>query len=171
MKLIEALKNIDALHKKADDISDKIHRYCANYTHESAPYGETQREQIDQWTQAHGDICNAIAKLYVCIQRTNTQTPVTITLGDKQVTKSIAEWIIRRRFLSEKQLNMWRRIGDRNLQEGYITTSSGEKKDVKIRRYYDPRVRDEMVEMYRSEPSTIDSTLEMVNAVTDLIEE
>ena len=41
--------------------------------------------------------------------------------------------------------------------------------EVRVRRYYDPAQRDEKLELYRSEPSTIDATLEVSNAVTDLI--
>ena len=41
---------------------------------------------------------------------------------------------------------------------------------MKIRRYYDPRERDRMVELYADEPKVIDSSLEVVNAITDLAE-
>jgi hypothetical protein len=40
----------------------------------------------------------------------------------------------------------------------------------KIVRHFDPAERDRMRELYRSEPTIIDSTLETVNATTDLIE-
>jgi len=49
-------------------------------------------------------------------------------------------------------------------------TSTGGQTVVKIRRYFDPKVRDVKVDLFRREPSVIDSTLETVNAVTDLIE-
>jgi hypothetical protein len=65
---------------------------------------------------------------------------------------------------------MWNSIGDRNIQEGTKTNSTGEKYEVKIVRYYDPRTRDEKVEMYRTEAGKIDAVLETVNAITDLIE-
>lgn len=38
-------------------------------------------------------------------------------------------------------------------------------------RYFDPVERDNRVSMYREEPGLIDSTLEVVNATTDLLEE
>ena len=38
--------------------------------------------------------------------------------------------------------------------------------EVKIVRYFDPVERDRMIALYRSEPSLIDGTLEIVNATT-----
>lgn len=40
---------------------------------------------------------------------------------------------------------------------------------VKRRLYFDPSERDHKLEVYRSEPAKIDSTLEIINAVTDII--
>ena len=40
---------------------------------------------------------------------------------------------------------------------------------VKIRRYFVAKERDEKIELYRNEPEVIDRTLEVVNAVTDLL--
>lgn len=170
MKIIEAMKKTSDLQRKASDLHDKIQRYCADYTHETPKYGDRQREQIDEWLQAHNDVVKEILRLKIAIQRTNLATQVSIELGGKTVTKSIAEWIIRRRELAEVQLKCWQSVGDRGLTEGYAMMSSGEKQVVKIRRYYDPKQRDEMVELYRSEPSIINGTLEVVNAVTDLLE-
>ena len=169
MKIIEAMKAVKDLSRKADDIADKVHTYCADHSHETARYGERQAEQITEWTQAHSDLIKEIARLKIAIQRTNLDTMVTIELGGVKVTKCIAEWVLRRRELAEKQREMWRRMNDRNLQEGFVTNSTGEKTMVKIRRYYDPRKRDVMVEMYHSEPSKIDGTLEVVNAVTEVV--
>ena len=107
----------------------------------------------------------------MAIQLTNLKTDVTIELGGKSVTKSIAAWIHRRRDLANNAFGMYQGLTDRGLKEGFSQTSTGVQMEVKIRRYYDPAHRDKMMELYRSEPTIIDSTLEVVNAVTDLIEE
>ena len=67
---------------------------------------------------------------------------------------------------------MWAGLGrkEQGMREGILQTSTGEQQQVKIRRYYDPANRDEHLEQYRSEPNKIDATLEVVNAVTDLVE-
>lgn len=170
MKIIEAMKKIKDLQQKADDLATKAATYCANLNIETPVYGDTQKATVDGWLQAHSDIMQEILRLRVAIQRTNLQTKVTVQLGDNKVEKSIAEWIHRRRDLANLEYQVWDRIGDRNLKEGEVKNSSGDKVQVKIVRFYDPKTRDAKRELYRSEPNLIDSTLEVVNAVTDLVE-
>ena len=40
----------------------------------------------------------------------------------------------------------------------------------KLHLFFDPKIRDDKIEEYKSEPTTIDAKLEVVNAETDLIE-
>jgi len=169
MKIIEAMKQIKDLQRKAEDLRQKVGNHSADLDYETPLY-ENQKLQVAEWLQAHSDIMKEILRLRVAIQRTNILTEVTITLAGKDVTKSIAEWIHRRRDLAGYEQNAWGRLTDRNLREGTITQSTGQLKEVKIRRYFDPLVRDRKIEEFRSEPHQIDSTLEVVNAVTNLIE-
>ena len=110
------------------------------------------------------------AKLSVAVQRTNLATEVEIELGGKKVSHPISEWILRRRELAELERACWGGITDKNLKEGQFKQTDGTVIEVKIVRFYDPKVRDEKIELYRSEPSIIDRTLETVNAVTELVE-
>jgi len=169
MKIIEALKQIKELQKKADDLRGKIAKHSAYLNVENPVYPD-QKKQVAEWIQAHSDILKEILRLRVAIQRTNLETPVTITLGDKDVTKSIAEWIHRRRDLANEEAIMWQQLTDRNLKEGTMKQSTEQLVEVKIVRCYDPSQRDEKVYLYSSEPTTVDAKLEIVNAVTDLIE-
>jgi hypothetical protein len=169
LKLIEALKKNKELQIKAEDLRGKVAKYCADQSHETAVYGDRQKEQIKEWIQAHHDVLQEIAKLRVAVQRTNIATQVTIELGGLQVTKSIAEWIHRRKDLASSELAMWMGISDRGLKEGTIKTSTGELQEIKIRRYYDPKERDNNVELYRTEAGIIDRVLETINAVTDVV--
>jgi len=164
------MKKIKDLNLKAEDLKTKVSTYCSDHTLETPVYGDGQAGKIKEWLQSYGDTTKEILRLRLAIQRTNLATTVTMELGGKQVTKCIGEWIHRRRDLAKMDKSVWDSIGDRGLKEGIITTSTGEKKEVKIRRYYDPNERDKMVELYRSEPSIIDSTLEVTNAVTELQE-
>ena len=171
MKLIEAMKKLKDLNVKAEDLRKKVALHCADLTLETPLYGADQKATVDGWIQAHSDILQEILRLRVAIQKTNISTPVTIELGGKQVTKSIAEWIHRRRDLSNLELSMWKQLTDRNLKEQNIQTAPGAPiTEVRIRRYFDPTLRDAKAELYRSEPSVIDATLEVTNAVTDLIQ-
>lgn len=170
MKLIQAMKQCKDLTRKAEDIRKKIAVHCAHMSFETPTYGDKQREQVREWLQAHGDICKEILKLRVGIQRTNISTLVKIDLGGVSVEKSIAEWIHRRRDLAALDMSAWACLTDRKLQEGVGQNTLGEKFEAKIVRNFDPSERDNKLELYRSEPSTIDATLEVVNAVTDLME-
>lgn len=169
MKIIQAMKQIKDLKVKADDLKKKVSIYCADLSNETPLYGADQKKKIDEWVQGYQDINKEIAKLKLAIQKTNLATEVTIELGGIQVTKNIAEWVHRRREGASMDHLIWLALSDRGLREGTITLSNNEKAEVKIRRYFDPSVRDTKVELYRSEPSIIDSTLEVVNATTELV--
>lgn len=170
MKIIEAMKLIKSLMVKAEDLRQKIGNHAADLDFETPLYPE-QKKTVAGWLQAHSDIMKEVLYLRVAIQKTNLATDVTITLDGKDVTKTIAEWIHRRRDLASLEMNAWKRLTDRGLKEGFMPGSSpGVQKEVKIRRYFDPLERDHKIEVYTTEPHLIDSRLEVVNAVTDLID-
>lgn len=169
MKIIEALKKTKDLERKADDLISKIEKHSA-ITNLETPVYTNQKKQIAEWLQSHNDVLKEILKLRIAIQKTNLETEVTIEIGNKQVTKTIAEWIHRRRDLAEKNKRAWLSLTDRNIQEGIVKSPSGDPIEIKITRYYDPVEKDNKIEEYASEPNIIDSKLEIVNAITDLIE-
>lgn len=170
MKLIEGMKKLKDLSRKAEDIRGKIAVNCAHLNIETPTYGDKQREQVCEWLQAHEDIAREMLRLRVAIQRTNLQTQVSIELGGKTVNKCIAEWIHRRRDLAKLDAEAWAKLGDKGLKEGFGKNSMGEAIEIRIVRNFDPKGRDTKLELYRSEPMMVDATLEVVNAVTDLIE-
>lgn len=170
MKIIEAMKKIKNLEEKAVDLQKKVALHCADLSYEQPVYPD-QKQVVAGWIQAQHDLLKECEKLRVAIQKTNLNTPVTIELDGVQVTKSIAEWVLRRRLYAKMEEGIWNSLNDRGLKEGITDGTAGQKIEVKIRRYFDPVLRDEKRELYRSEPSVIDSTLEVVNAVIDLIED
>ena len=177
MKLIEAMKQKEDLLVKAADLRQKINRHCAYLSYETPTYGtyDSQKDQVRAWLQAHRDILQEVSRLRLAIQRTNVDTEVTIELGGKQVTKTIAEWIVRRGSpknpgLADLDRQAWNTLGDKNLKEGRGESTEGVTVDIRILRCFDPAERDTMVELFRSEPAKIDGVLEIINAVTDLIE-
>lgn len=169
MKIIEALKKIKDLKKKAEDLRDKVSKHSAYMSFETPVY-QDQKKQVAEWIQSHSDILKEILSLRISIQRTNLLTGVTIEINNNQITKSIAEWIHRRRDLAIEECLMWKKLTDRGLKEGVMIDSLGKQIDNKIIRCYDPKDRDNHVSLFDSEPSLIDGKLEIVNAVTDLIE-
>jgi len=171
MKIIEAMKRVKSNKEKVADIQKQIGQFCANLNFESPTYGTETANKISEWLQGCDDISRQNAKLLVAIQRTNLATMVTITLGDHAIAKSIAEWVWRRREYAAIDLKTWQALTDRNLKEGTGVNSSGTPVEIKLVRHYDPVKRDKMVAIYKSEVHEIDAALEVVNAVTDLIEE
>lgn len=169
MKIIEGLKKIKELEKKAEDLRNLVGGNCARSSMETDKY-EKQSQIVAGWIQAHSDILKEILRLRIAIQKTNLETEVTIEIGNKAVTKTIAEWIHRRRDLASDEYRMWNKLTDRGIVEGIATSPSGDKVEVQIVRFYSPAERDSQKELYQSEPIIIDSKLEVVNAVTDLIE-
>ena len=169
MKIIEAMKQIKDLQRKCEDLRGKI-RQCSADLDSETPLYENQKDMVAGWLQSHSDITKEILRLRLAIQRTNLATEVPIELEGKAVTKTIAEWIHRRRDLSQLELQAYMSLTDRNLKEGQVTQSTGEKRDVKIRRYYNPEARDKKLDALKSEPLLVDARLEVVNAVTDLME-
>lgn len=170
MKIIEAMKRVKANKEKIADLQVAIGKYCAALNFETPTYGDQTKAKIAEWLQGCNDLAQDNAKLLVSIARTNLATTVTVTLGEKAVTKSIAEWVWRRREYAETDLRTWQMLTDRNLKEGTTKNSQGEVTEVRIVRYFDPIQRDKMVAMFKSEPHEIDAALEVINAVTDLIE-
>ncbi len=171
MKLIQAMKKLKDLKAKAEDLRDKVGKFCADLTIETPMYPD-QRGQVAQWMQAHHDVLTEILHLRLAIQGTNLATKVAIELDGKHVTKSIAAWVHRRHDLAKLDMDMWGKLGERGLKEQNVqTTQGGVITEIRIRRYFDPAERDRKIELYRTEPSIIDATLEIVNATTELIEE
>ena len=170
MKLIEAMKKIKELQVKAEELRRKVAQYHADLNYETPVYGNDQKKKIDEWLQGHMDIVKEILKLRISVQKTNLETQVTIEIGEKQIKKTIAEWIHRRRDLANLDRSIWEKLTDKGLKEGQMRDSSQEIIDVKIRRYYNPEERDKFLDIYSQEPSIIDRTLEVTNAVTDVIE-
>jgi len=168
MKIIEAMKLRKRLVIKAGDLRKKISTNCAGMEDEEPAYKEPMG-QIKEWLQSHFDIVQLMGELAIAIQKTNLDTEVTIVLGEKEVTKSLAEWVLRRRELANMDKAAWQGLGDRGLQpKAFTDKTTNEPVLIKIKRFFDPKLRDAMVELYTHEPSRIDAKLETVNATTDL---
>lgn len=169
MKIIEALKKCKQLRKKANDLMVKVKENSAMLNCETPLY-EKPEEQIKEWIQSHHDTVKEIEKLMLAVNKTNLNTLVKIKIGNNDIEKSISAWILRRRELALLERDIWKSQTDRNLKEGQIKESTGNVLEIKVIRYYNPKERDLKVELYDNEPIIIDSTLEVINAQTDLIE-
>lgn len=172
MKIIEALKHIKLNDTKIKDLQEKIGQYCAHLSHEPTMYGEKTAITVNGWVQSCEDLVKENIRLHIAIQKTNFTVLVAIKLGDDLVTKSIAEWILRRRTYAAIDLQTWKRLSDRGLQGGSLKSTQPGMEPTPVTIVYDfnPELRDKKVIIYKSESHLIDAALEIVNATTDLIE-
>lgn len=169
MKIIEAMKKVKENKQKMTDLRSKVQAFCANLNYEQSPYPDP-KGTVTSWLQSCEDLSKENVRLLTAIARTNLQTTVSIDLHGHQVTKSIAEWVWRRREYAKLDQMAWECLTDRNLREGANTTSTGVPLEIKIVRHFEPVLRDTKVNLYKFEPHLIDSKLEVINAITDLIE-
>jgi hypothetical protein len=172
MTIIEAMKRIKANKVKLADLQQKIALYSAHTSleAESTPYGHNTAAKVAEWTNTCEDLSQENMKLDIRIQKTNLATPVTIALGGREITKCIAEWVLRRRKYANDDFQTWSRQTDRGLKVGMTQGSQGAPVEVKLIRNYDTDLRDKKMVMYQMEPHEINAKLEVVNATTELLE-
>lgn len=169
LKIIEAMKRVKQNKEKITDLQGKIGQVCANLSHETPVYGAETGTKIREWLQSCQDLSQENVKLLCAITRTNLATLVSIEIGGKAVTKTIAEWVWRRREYAKLDLLTFSKLTDRGLKEGQGQSSTGVPFEVKIIRHYDPSQRDTAMAVYQSEPHQIDAALEVINATTELV--
>lgn len=168
MKIIEALKELKNLDGKVKDLTQKVKDNSARASFETPKYAD-EKKQIRDWLQSARDTLFRIEELTVALAKTNAVTQMTVKIGDKEVTKSPAAWLIRYRKLAALEQASWASLTDKGVKEGKFNGPTGEI-TVTIERAYDPKERDEKVEELRSEPFAISAALEIFNAATDLVE-
>ncbi len=172
MKIIEALKNIKANKAKIVDLAAKIKANSALLSSQTSAYGDSgaATRQVGGWLDSVRQTLAETEALTRRIHKTNNSTNVTIELAGVAVTKTIDEWLVRRKDGVDLQALAYSALTDRNLKEEFVTTATGERIPVTIVRHYDAAKRDAVLSSLMSEKATIDGTLEIVNATTDLME-
>lgn len=173
MKIIEAMRRIKYNQEKIADLQNKISAISAYQDIQPTEYKDQAPSVCAAWVQTCMDLSLENVRLNVAITKTNVLTPVTINIGGKDITKSIAEWILRRRIYAKSDEITWSRLTDKGLKPvGYMKEEDGKQIPAfsKVILCFDPKQRDEKIAEFRSEPSLINAALEIVNAITDLVE-
>lgn len=177
MKLIEGLKEVKHTLRKMEDLRKKIGTFCADLDCMQSSYGtpEEQRKKVSEWLQAHNDLALNLTSLKKSIQKTNLETQVPIKIGELTVSRSITEWVIRRREIVDLQIAAYNALSDRGLGERGLRAmgnleESKKFQTARVRFYFDASERDKMMDLLKGEKESIDKTLEISNAVTTLLE-
>lgn len=170
MKIVEALKKVKSNRSKISDLNTKIGQIAAHMESSvgSLPYKDP-KAKVKEFTQAAFDTQQDNARLLSRIQKTNLINTVTIELGGVQVTKTIAEWVYRRREGVDHELETYRNMATR-LKPGAHQLTDGSIQVDNVIRNYDEELKDRRMAILNEEKSLIDSALEIVNAITDLEE-
>lgn len=169
MKIIEAMRKIKINMEKVSEYEKLIKQYCADYEIQDPTYPD-QAGQITSWLTASHDLLAEIERLKRAISATNLATQVTVELQGHRITKSITEWIARRDTLAKLELGVWEALTDKGLETRPVQDpATKEVRLIKVRRYFEAKLRDLKVSEYRAEPHTIDGALEVANAVTELV--
>jgi len=169
MKIIEALKELKLNVKKINDITARIALNSAKKEFEKSPYNDAPA-QIKEWLDAVEGLSKRNGELTMKIAKTNATVQVTIELEGKQITKTIAEWIYRRRYGAAMELAAVKALTNRGLKDEQIKQTDGTLLETKVVLHYDQKTRDQRMDALQQEPTLIDTRLEMINAVTDLLE-
>ncbi len=169
MKLIEALKQLKYLMKKAEDYRRNASQYSADMEFDQPPFPD-MKMKVAEYMQGHSDLIREINHLRYRLQKTNVLTQVTLQLHGKAVTKSIYEWIQRRKELADLELKAWQGLTDKGLTDRLYQQTNGASAPMKMRRYYDPVEKERRVAELKLEPVLIDSALEIANCQYDLVE-
>lgn len=167
MYIIEALKEVKHLREKISDLTKKIGNNSAHLENKPTEYKDPAAE-IKSWQAQIHATTQRIEELLCRINMTNLLTNVTITIGKKTVTKSIAAWIYRRTGLSTFDLNAWMACTSKGLKIEIDKTEANKVYSVILN--YDAKTRDLKTEEFGCEAGLIDTRLEIVNATTQLIE-
>jgi hypothetical protein len=170
MTLTEALKLLKLEKNKVLSDSNQIKEYSAKLSTDTSPYPDP-KAKVAEWVQSATDKIRFIEKLSEAIARTNLLTTVTIELEGKQITKSVAAWIVRRRELAALEATLYRSMTNKGLRAQLIaaTVAGNPPTVVSVELAYDQNERDKKIDALSSEPTLIDSKLETVNATTLLI--
>lgn len=170
MKIIEALKKLKMNRKKIQDLQNLIRMNASHMESatKSLAYANP-KQKILEWEQSIHDLQKENAQLLARISKTNLETKATIEIGDNQITKTISEWIYRRREGVDFDIQT-QQAKATTLKQVATKDEKGEIVVDNVVRNYDQAKRDELLMSLSSEKMLIDSQLEIVNAVTDLLE-
>lgn len=172
MKIIEALKTIRANQAKVHDLVVKVQKNSAIRSDQTSPYGDQRASTatVNGWLDTIRQTLRENEVLTRRIHTTNNSVEITIVIGGIGITKTIDEWLTRRKSGVDFQTLAYQSLTDRSLKEEFVSQPDGTRVPLTIVRHYNPVQRDEMLEILAQEKSLIDSRLEIVNATTDLMD-
>lgn len=169
MKIIEALKELPLIEKRIRKNIQSISEYSSDLDKgdlTDLPFGtaDKQRKEIASLIQANNDLIARKAQLRRDLAFTNTQVKVSID----GVDKSISEWIEYRENGMSNLISTYEHLTDKTARSKVQNSNVDLAQGVKTIRFYDQKQRDDSIRSYQNIADKIDSSLEIINATTDL---
>ena len=174
MKIIEAMKELKLIEKKIVKNTEAIALYSSGFDVEK-PAFETeakQRDEVQSLVQSNEDLLKRYAMLKAAIDKTNLVTTVSLmgtdyTIHNLLVLKRKAGELLKKTYMS---LNTSSADMRKNALISGYNRGDNAKVPVVIR-YFDEKKRNEKLNNIDNFLSAIDARLEVVNAVTNLVDQ
>lgn len=169
MKIIEALKELPLIDKKIESNVKQLREYSSDLQQgevESFAFGDTkkQKAEVASIVQSTEDLVKRKQLISRALALTNAQTVVAID-GEQ---KTITEWISFRdsgiAALQKAYSALCDNNGGSKIQRTQVDPVAG----VRVVRFYDEKSRNEKLVELENKRVKIDTTLETINATTDL---
>ena len=156
LTILDGLKKIKVLKKKADKKAAKVAESCCTFE------GEEPLHNVRVLMQSHNDLLLEISKIKSSIQHTNV---VTMVGGSKYTAFSIAALISYRQSVLPQRIAVLKTLSKAHKEnEGRYETPRR-----KVVMHYDPKEREDTIDKYEDEILEIDAILDKCNMTTPLL--
>lgn len=172
MKIIEAMKDLKLIESKMKKNIEYINNYSSALDTEKLPFGseEDQKKEVQRLIQSNNDLAERYLYLKAAIERTNLSTKVMIEGGKREYT--IFELLNIKRTLSAYLKSTYVSLSPKEGNSRLVRAQSAMNSVVpKVVTFYSEREKNEKLDELERFFTSITSRLEVVNAVTDLIEQ
>ncbi len=175
MKLIEGMKQLKIIEKKMAANSLRIGEYAAIVSTERPAFSsaDEQKAGIKSLIQSNRDLAEQYLALKRRVDLTNLNATVAIngrnyTIVDLLVLRRGLAKALKATFLALREDQAQQRLG--SLQRQFGTTLTGDKTP-HIERMYEEREKHEEIQKIQNLEDEIETRLETINAVTELVSE
>ena len=156
MTILDGLKKVKLLKKKADKKASRVAENCCSFE------GEEPLHSVRELMQSHSDLLLEINDIKAKIQCTNAATKVA---GTKYAPLTISELISYRQSVLPQRIAVLKTLSKtyKENEGGYGVPKR------KVVMHYDPKERETTIDKYEDEILEIDAILDKCNMTTSLI--
>lgn len=169
MKLIGAMKRLRVIEKRMQSNCTSITTYASSVSTEK-PLFETesvQKKEVSSLIQANGDLL----KEYLCLKRKIEETNLRTIVEIGGVDYAISDLLVIKRKLANNMVRTYRALNDEQGERRKGSAGAGpDGVRPHVVRFYDEKEKNEGLRKWQDLYDNIDSRLETINALTDLIE-